>query len=282
MLAGPGPTVRRRRLALELRRLRESAGLTCEEVGERLECSASKVSRVETARVSVSPRDVRDMLGIYGVAAGQQDALVQLARDSRQKGWWNAYSDGMNPYLGTYLGMESAASELKVYQVHRIPGLLQTEDYARATFAAYPLASAETVERQVAMMVERQRQSAGSPPRLRAVLDEATVRREVGGAGVMRAQVEHLLALSEQPHILLQVLPFRAGAYLPMDLPFIILGFPDAIDPDIIAVRYPTGVLWIEDTAEVDQYNGFFRYLQAASLPFGQTTDFLAEILKQF
>jgi transcriptional regulator with XRE-family HTH domain len=276
------PTVRRRRLALELRRLREVAGLTCEEVGDKLECSASKVSRVETGRVSVSPRDVRDMLEIYGVTPGDQDALVQLARESRQKGWWNAYSDSIRPQLATYLGMESAACDLRAYQVHRLPGLLQTEEYARATFAAYPMATADTVERQVAMMTERQRQAAAGPPRLRAVLDEATLRRQVGGPEVMRAQLERLIELCEQPDILLQVLPFRTGAYLPMDMPFIILGFPDEADPDIVAVRYPTGVLWIEDPAEVDQYSGFFRYLQAAALPYGKSAEFLASVLKDF
>ena len=120
------PTVRRRRLALELRRLREAARLTCEEVAEHLECSASKISRVETGRVSVSPRDVRDMLELYGVPEQQRDSLVQLSRDSRQKGWWHAYSDPVNPQFTTYVGLESAASEIRVYEVNIIPGLLQT------------------------------------------------------------------------------------------------------------------------------------------------------------
>ena len=122
------PTVRRRRLALELRRLREAARLTCEEVAEHLECSASKISRVETGRVSVSPRDVRDMLELYGVPDQQRDSLVQLARDSRQKGWWHAFSDTIQPQFATYLGLESAASEIRIYEVSLIPGLLQTQD----------------------------------------------------------------------------------------------------------------------------------------------------------
>ncbi len=122
------PTVRRRRLTSELRRLREAAKLTCEDVAERLECSVSKISRIETGRVSVSPRDVRDLLLIYGVTGGQHDGLMQLARESRQKGWWHAYGDSVQPHLATYLGLESAASEMKVYRVNRLPGLLQTED----------------------------------------------------------------------------------------------------------------------------------------------------------
>src|ERR1700727_799270 len=136
MASTQSPTVRRRRLALELRRLRESAKLTCEEVADRLECSASKISRVETGRVSVSPRDVRDMLQIYGVAPDQREELVQLARDSRQKGWGHAYSDTIQPQFATYLGLESAASEIRIYEVSLIPGLLQTEDYARAVISA--------------------------------------------------------------------------------------------------------------------------------------------------
>src|ERR1700685_2075333 len=136
------PTVRRRRLALELRRVREAARLTCEEVAEQLECSASKISRVETGRVSVSPRDVRDMLEIYGVPEQQRDSLVQLARESRQKGWWHAYGDTVQPQFGTYLGLESAASEIRIYEVNLIPRLLRTEDYARSVITAGSVNSA--------------------------------------------------------------------------------------------------------------------------------------------
>src|SRR5215469_4002681 len=130
------PTVRRRRLAFELRRLREAAKLTCDDVAALLECSASKISRIETARVTVSPRDVRDLLGIYGVPDDQRDSLIQLARESRQKGWWQAYGEGVEPHLTTYIGMESEASEIRHFNVGRIPTLLQTEDYARAVVTA--------------------------------------------------------------------------------------------------------------------------------------------------
>src|SRR6202047_1149691 len=148
MVSDQSPTIRRRRLALELRRLRETAGLTCEQVAEHLECSASKISRVETGRVSVSPRDVRDMLDLYGVPAAQRESLVQLARDSRQKGWWHAFSDTMQPQFATYVGLESAASEIRIYEVSLIPELLQTEDYARAVIKAGMVNSpAEDIER---------------------------------------------------------------------------------------------------------------------------------------
>lgn len=281
MPSAPSPTVRRRRLALELRRLREAAKLTCEEVGDRLECSASKISRVETGRVSVSPRDVRDMLEIYGVPEEQRDSLVQLARDSKQKGWWHAYSDRVQPQLATYLGMESAASEIRIYQVHRVPGLLQTADYARATFAAGRLSSSDPSEDlQVALLNERQRQARQSPPKVWAVLDEATLRRWVGGPEVMRAQIEYLRDLSARPNFFLQVIPLRNGAYLPMDIPFVIMGFPDQLDPDVVCMRYPTGTLWIEDMAEVGRYIGFFHHLQAAALSFDDSVHLMTSVLK--
>jgi len=275
------PTVRRRRLALELRRLRDAARLTCEEVADRLECSASKISRIETGRVSVSPRDVRDMLEIYGVPEEQRDSLVQLARDSKQKGWWHAYSDHVQPQLATYLGLESAASEIRVYQVHRIPGLLQTPDYARGTFAAGRLSSSDPSEDlQVALLSERQRQARENPPLVWAVLDEATLRREVGGPEVMRAQIEHLRDLSALPNFFVQVIPLRNGSYLPMDIPFVIMSFPDRLDPDVVCMRYPTGALWIEDTAEVGRYAMFFHHLQAAALSFDESVHLMTSVLK--
>jgi transcriptional regulator with XRE-family HTH domain len=275
------PTVRRRRLSLELRRLREAARLTCEEVADRLECSASKISRIETGRVSVSPRDVRDLLHIYGVPEDQRDGLVQLARDSRQKGWWHAYSDTVQPQLATYLGMENAASEMRVYQVHRVPGLLQTEDYARAIFAANRLTRSDPSEdRQVALLAERQRQAMADPPKVWAVLDESTLRREVGGPEVMRAQIEHLRDLSAKPNFFLQVIPFRNVTHLPVDIPFIIMAFPDRLDPDVVCLRYPTGALWIEDAAEVDRYNVFFHHLQAAALSFDDSVNLMTSVLK--
>src|ERR1700734_623142 len=201
------PTVRRRRLAAELRGLREAAKLTCEEVAEHLECSASKISRVETGRVSVSPRDVRDMLQIYGVPPDQREELVQLARDSRQKGWWHAYSDSIQPHFATYLGLESAASEIRIYEVSLIPNLLQTEEYARAVISAGMVTSPQDdIERQVALRMARQPPLTRStdPPKVWAVLDEAALRRRVGGAGLMRLQLENLLGLSALANVSLQ------------------------------------------------------------------------------
>jgi transcriptional regulator with XRE-family HTH domain len=277
--------VRRRRLAAELRRLREAAQLTCEDVGARLDCSASKISRIETGRVLVSPRDVRDLLAIYGVPADQSDGLIELARESRQKGWWQAYGGSVQPHLATYLGTESAASEIRHYSVTRIPTLLQTEAYARAVVTAGRAGSSSTSypstpDRSVELMMERQRLARASPPTVWVVLDEAAVRRKVGGREVMREQIEYLLELSSMKTTFLQLIPFSSGAYVAMDLPFVILGFPDPADPDVVCAGYQTGVLWIEDMAEVHQFNTLFHHMQAAALPLDDSAALMISVLK--
>jgi len=275
--------VRRRRLASELRRLREAAHLTCEEAAARLDCSTSKISRIETGRVSVSARDVGSLLRIYGVPDDQRGSLLQLARESRQKGWWQAYGGGVQLHLGTYLGMESAASEIRHYNVARIPTLLQTEDYARAVITAgragssYPL----TPDRSVEMLLERQRLARSSPPKVWAVLDEAAMRRQVGSREVMREQIEHLIGLTSLKTMFLQFIPFSSGAYPAMDLPFVILAFPDPADADVVCTGYQTGVLWIEDAAEVDRYNLTFHHLQAAALSLADSAALMASVLKE-
>jgi transcriptional regulator with XRE-family HTH domain len=276
------PTVRRRRLALELRRLREAAKLTCEEVAEQLECSASKISRVETGRVSVAPRDVRDMLEIYAVPEHQRDALVQLARESRQKGWWHAYADSLQPHIATYLGMESAASQIRIYEVNLIPGLLQTEEYARAVLTAGTVSSPRSdVERQVALKMERQRVAMTGPPTVWAVLDEAALRRRVGGPEVMRVQLEYLRELGGLRNVRLQVIPFGGGAHPAMGRPFIILAFGEEADPDVVYLKNLTGALWVENAEEVDRYNVFFNHLQAAALSFDDSAALMAAVLKE-
>jgi transcriptional regulator with XRE-family HTH domain len=283
MVGDHSPTVRRRRLALELRRLREAARLTCEEVAEHLECSASKISRVETGRVSVSPRDVRDMLELYGVPADQRESLVQLARDSRQKGWWHAYSDTMQPQMATYIGLESAASEIRIYEVSLIPGLLQTEDYARAVIRAGMVNSpAEDIERRVSLLMARQPAVVrDDPPKVWAVLDEAALRRRVGGSGLMRLQLEHLLAQAALPNVAVQVIPFAGGAHPAMGRPFIILVFPERVDTDVVYLEDLTSALYLEDVAEVDRYNVFFNHLRATALSFDDSAALITSVLKE-
>lgn len=262
--------------------MRETAQLTCDEVAARLDCSASKISRIETGRVLVSPRDVRDLLSIYGVPEDQRDSLIQLARESRQKGWWQTWGD-VQPHFATYLGMESEASEIRQYAVARVPTLLQTEDYARAIvtggragMANYP----DPAERIVEMLMERHRLAKASPPSVHVVLDEAALRRQVGGREVMREQIGRLIELSSTPTTFLQFIPFARGEHVAMDLPFTILTYPDPADPDVTAIGYSTGVLWIEDLAEVDRYNAHFRHLQAVALSSDESATLMASALK--
>jgi hypothetical protein len=276
------PTVRRRRLASELRRLREAANLTCEDVAARLECSASKISRIETGRVSVSPRDVRDLALLYCVPAVERDSLVQLARESRQQGWWHAYGDSIQPHVATYIGLESAASQMSIYRNVRIPSLLQTSDYARASsMADAGTTGAPAPDRSAELHKDRQDRTTKRPHYFSAVFGEAALRRQVGGPEVMRSQLEHIIASSAGPGASVQVIPFRSATMIPVELPFGILGFPDPADRDVVCVRYPTGLLWIEDTAEVELYNVLFDQLRACALSPADSVDLVASVLKE-
>jgi len=277
------PTVRRRRLELELRRLRETAKLTCEEVAEHLECSASKISRVETGRVSVSPRDVRDMLALYGVSEVQSESLVQLARDSRQKGWWHAYSDTIQPQFAAFIGLESAASEIRIYEVSLIPGLLQTEDYARSVIGAGLVSGKpDDIERNVQLRMARQPAlTRDDPPKLWAVLDEAALRRRVGGSGLMRLQLEHLLGMAKLPNVAIQVIPFGGGAHPAMGRPYVVLVFPERVDTDVVYLEDLTRAMYLEDVDEVDRYNMFFNHLRATALSFDESSSLIISVLKE-
>ncbi|MGH3763359.1 helix-turn-helix domain-containing protein [Actinophytocola sp.] len=265
MARSPSPTVRRRRLAAELRRLREAAELTIDEVGEKLECSASKISRIETGHVGVTPRDVRDMLEVYGIEDDKREALVQLSREARKKGWWHAYNE---VFTGAFVGLESDAASLHTHQALLVPGLLQTEGYTRAVIRAIrPDAAEADVERRVAARVTRQKLLTDpNPPEYWAVIDEAVLHRTVGGPGIMHNQLRHLLDLAALPHVTLQVVPFEAGAHAGMECPFLILGFPELADPDVVYVEYTTSGVYLEQPSDVHRYTLMFDHLRAAAL----------------
>jgi transcriptional regulator with XRE-family HTH domain len=271
--------VRRRRLAAELKRLREAARLTCEEAAARLECSASKISRIESGQTGVSPRDVRDLLRIYGAPEDQRESLIELAREARQKGWWQAYSS-VHPHLATYLGLEHAASQIRLYRTSRVPTLLQTPDYARSFFSgARPGAIHPGTEQSITLLTERQRQANLRPPVLTAVLSEAAVRYQPGTPETHRGQLAHLIGLAAQPTATIQILTYNSGLQITQDTSFTSLSFPDAADPDIVCVAYPTGLLWVEDTSEVAHYNTLFSRLQAAALPPEDSAAFITTLL---
>lgn len=262
---GQSPTVRRRRLASELRRLREAAELTIDEVCEKLECSASKISRIETGHVGVTPRDVRDMLELYAVGDEQSESLVQLARDARKKGWWHAYNE---VFTGAFVGLESDASSLHAYQALLVPGLLQTEDYMRAVIRAIrPDQGEAEVERRVAARLTRQHLLTDpQPPAYWVILDEAVLHRTVGGPQTMHDQLMRLVEVAAMPHVTLQVVPFHAGAHAGLEGPFLILSFPEQADPDVVYVETTTTGSYLEEPTDVYRYTLMFDHLRATAL----------------
>jgi transcriptional regulator with XRE-family HTH domain len=263
--ARQSPTVRRRRLGLELRRLREAAGLTIEKVADRLECSDSKVSRIETGQVGATPRDVRDMLELYGVTGEQRDGLVQIAREAREKGWWHAYGDVQ---VTAYIGFEAEAAWIRTFEVLAVPGLLQTPAYARAVIrAARPNLGTDELERWTELRRARQALLAqDEPPTLWAVLDEAVLRRQVGGRGAMREQLLHLADAAAAPNVTLQVLPFAAGEHAGMSGAFTIFRVPESADPDVVHLENATSDLYLEREDELDRYSRAFEHLSATAL----------------
>jgi len=277
-MATPSPTVRRKRLTVELRRLREQAGLTCEDVGHRLECSGTRISRMETGRIGARPGDVRELLEIYGVTGVEADSLVQLARDARRKGWWHAYGRVLPPWFEAYVGLESDAAALHDFQPSVVPGLLQTEDYARAVLRDAPGADrAEDIDQQVALRMRRQAVlDQPGPPRVRVVLSESVLWVQVGGAAIMRAQLLRLADLAARPDLTLQVLPLRAAAHAQPVTPFTMLEFADTADPTVVYLEHLTGSLLLEDEEEVQRYRVVFDHLRAQALGPGPSADLIA------
>ena len=274
------PAVRRKRLGLELRRLREQAGLNCEAVGSQLECSGTRISRIETGRISIRPGDVREMLDIYGVTGSDVTALIQLAREARRKPWWHAYGRIVPNWLETYIGLETEAARLRDFQPFVVPGLLQTGDYARATLTAAPDAGrGEAIERQVALRLERQAILARpDPPDLWVVLSENALRLEVGDGGVMRAQLGRLTDLARRPNITLQILPSQHAAHVYAISPFTILDVPEAADPTVVYVEHLTGGLFLESGDEVWRYGAVLDDLRSQALGTAESADLIARL----
>ena len=259
------PTVQRRRLGIELRRLREQAGLTIEEVATVLECSHSKISRIETGRVGATPRDVRDMLELYKVRQDQRDALILFARKARQRGWWQAYSD--TPII-PLVGLETAANRIEQYEARVVPGLLQTRDYAGAIIGAQnPDLSPEQIERWIELRMARQqilRQT--EPPELVVVLEECVLRRPVGGRRVMREQLRLLAEAATLPAVTLQVLPLSVGEHAAISGAFVILGFSEPDGPDVVYLELDAGDLYVDTPAQVRRYADAFERLRRTAL----------------
>jgi predicted XRE-type DNA-binding protein len=277
------PTVRRRRLGQELRRLRELKGMTAEEVAERLLVSQSKISRLENGRRSISQRDVRDLCGVYEVEDQRiVDSLMQMAKDSRQQGWWHAFGD--IPY-SVYIGLETDAASLRVYEPQVVPGLLQTKPYAEALInGALPESSVLEVEKRVGVRMRRQDRinAPEDPLRLWAVVDEAALRRVVGDRQLMREQLEHLVEQSQLPHVTVQVLPFDMGAHPGITGHYAILEFPDAADSSVVYIEGVTSDLYLEKSNDVQRYSVMYEHLRAQALNADQTRQYISDIAKDY
>ncbi|MDT0464311.1 helix-turn-helix domain-containing protein [Streptomyces gibsoniae] len=283
MASNVNPTVRRRRLGQELRKLRELKGMTAEEVAERLLVSQSKISRLENGRRSISQRDVRDLCGVYEVEDQRVvDSLMEMARDSRQQGWWHAFGD--IPY-SVYIGLETDAESLRVYEPQVITGLLQTRSYAEALIqGALPETSATDIEKRVQVRMRRQDRIAAenNPLRLWVVLDEAALRRVVGNNHVMREQLEHLCELSHLPHVTVQVLPFEAGAHPGLNGQYAILEFSDAADSSVVYLEGVTSDLYLEKANDVQKYAVMYEHLRAQALSVEKSRQFIADVAKRY
>ena len=285
MAGNVNPTVRRRRLGQELRKLREDRGMTAEEVADRLLVSQSKISRLENGRRSISQRDVRDLCGVYEVRDRKLvDSLMQMARESRQQGWWHAFAE-LSPGYSVYIGLEMDAASLRVYEPQVLPGLLQTREYAAAVIAgALPEAAHSDVERRVEVRLRRQDRVSDTkrPLRLWAVVDEAALRRQVGGAVTMAAQLRHLVEVSQLPHITLQAMPFSCGAHPGVNGQYAIMEFPEASDSTVVYLEGVTNDLYLEKPHDVQNYSVLYEHLRAQALSPEQTRGFIEGVAEEF
>lgn len=279
---GQSPTVRRRRLAAELRRIREEGNQTIDQVAAQLDWHATKLSRFETGRRAIQPSDVRALLAVYEVEPDECEALLILAREARRRGWWHTYGQAVPEWFEVYVGLESEASSLHIYECEFVPGLLQTEDYIRAVHRAAQIgASEEEIDQRVAVRVARQKLLASDdPPHLWMIVNEAVIRRTVGGAEVMRAQLERMVEAADLPNVTLQVLPFAVGAHPAMGGGFHMLGFGSA-DINVVYIEYPTGTIYLEKQPEVERYTLIFDHLRAAALPTEASKAIIARVASE-
>ncbi|MGY0007681.1 helix-turn-helix domain-containing protein [Micromonospora sp. I033] len=276
-----GPTVLRMLLGAQLRRLRERAGVSRESAGWEIRSSESKISRMELGRVGFKERDVADLLTLYGVTApDERAALLTLARDANSPGWWHRYGDVLPAWFQSYLGLEAAAALIRTYEVQFVPGLLQTPAYARAVILlGHRGAPAAEVDRRVSLRMERQELLRRSdPPQLWAVLDEAVLRRPVGGPAVMRAQMDALIEATAAPHVQLQIVPFAAGGHAAASGAFSILRFGDQGLPDIVYIEQLTSAVYLDKRDDLDHYAGAMERLCGEAAPPERTPELLARI----
>jgi Domain of unknown function (DUF5753)/Helix-turn-helix domain len=278
-----GPTVLRIMLGTQLRRLREASDITPDQAGYEIRGSRSKISRLEHGRVGFKERDVEDLLTLYGMTDPQVRAgMLALARRANTPGWWARYHDIIPDWLEPYLGLETAASLIRCFELQFVHGLFQTEDYARAVTAlGFGPRAADEVERRVRLRMQRQEVlTSPDPPRVWFVIDEAALRRPIGGRPVMRAQMKHLLDVASLPHITLQVVPFQHGGHAGAGGAFTILRFAAPDLPDVVYLEQLTSALYLDDRKDVDHYLEVMNRLSAEAHTPAATTRFLKEIIR--
>jgi transcriptional regulator with XRE-family HTH domain len=278
-----GPTVQRLVLGGHLRRLREERKITLEQAADAIRGSHSKISRMEHGRVGFKERDVADLLTLYGVTGGEErEALLNLAREANTPGWWQAYSDILPHWVEPYFGLEAAASFIRSYQVQFVPGLLQTEGYARAVIRLGTAVREEEIARRGEVRASRQEiLSRPNPPRLWAVIDEGALRRPIGGKEVVREQIRHLIEMADHPAVTLQILPFQVGAHPAMGGPFTILRFAEPDLRDVVYIEQLTSALYLDKPAEVDSYLEVMEQLCLQAEPASNTPKLLDSILAE-
>ncbi|MFG1873848.1 helix-turn-helix domain-containing protein [Sphaerisporangium sp. NPDC049003] len=271
------PTVRRRRLASELRRLRVERGMSMQEVAERIEITAASLSRLETGRRGIRPRDLRFFLDLYEVGEPEREDLLTLAREAQQRGWWQNYSNLLPSEYATLIGLEAEAATIRNYTQTLVPGLLQTEAYARAIIEAFrPNDSPDEISRLVTVRMERQKRLTGDRPlELSVVLGEGVIRQHVGTPEITAEQLRRLA--DRRPNVMVQVLPYRAGAHPALTGSFSIVGFPASSDLDVVYLENMSSALYLEEADDVRKYGMVSDYLRAAALSPNDSADMLLE-----
>jgi hypothetical protein len=263
--------------------LREAKGVTREEAGYAIRASGSKISRMELGRVSFKERDVVDLLALYGVDADEAAALVALAREANSPGWWHKYGDLLPDWFQVYVGLEEAASLIRLYEVQFVPGLLQTADYARAVVSlGQPGAPPEEIERRVGLRMGRQELlTKPGGPRLWAVVDEAALRRPIGGKEVMHDQLVHLIEATNEPNVTLQVVPFQSGGHAAEAGAFTIMRFPEPDLPDVVYLEQLTSALYLDKRDDVEKYTEVMERLSVESESPERSVDILSGMLEE-
>jgi len=274
-----GPTALRIVLGSQLRRLREASDITRAAAGYSIRGSESKISRLELGRVGLKERDVADLLTMYGVTSqADRESFLEMVRRSNQPGWWHRYNDLMPDWFHDYVGLEEAASRILTYELQFVPGLLQTEDYARAIAShGRPEAAGEDVQRRVALRMSRQKILARpGAPRLWAVVDESVLHRPIGGRDVMLAQLDHLLEITKRSHITLQIVPYALSGYA-AEGPFTMLRFNEPELPDLVYIEHLAGAMYLDRRDELEIYSRVFDRLTVDAATPDRTRQMLAK-----